>query len=180
MRRLVDIERLQHFMQALGDEADNPAEIYFTGGATAMLLGWRQSTIDIDIKLIPESDSLYRALPRLKDLLEINVELASPPDFIPELPGWRARSSFISRHGAISYFHFDLYSQCLAKIERGHTQDIDDVRQMIRRGHVQPLQLLRYFEDIEPRLYLFPAIDPNSFRIAVEKLVTENAGLNSI
>jgi hypothetical protein len=27
--------------------------------------------------------------------LGFNVELASPPDFIPELPGWRERSPLV-------------------------------------------------------------------------------------
>ena len=34
-------------------------------------------------------DALFRALPRLKEELRINVEIASPAHFIPELPGWR-------------------------------------------------------------------------------------------
>ena len=73
-------------MRALGAEAEIPAQVYFTGGATAVLLGWRATTIDVDIRMFPESDRLYRAIPALKESLEINVELASPADFIPELP----------------------------------------------------------------------------------------------
>lgn len=32
-------------------------------------------------------DSLLREIPGLKEDLGVNIELASPPDFIPELPG---------------------------------------------------------------------------------------------
>lgn len=37
-----------------------------------MLEGWRKSTIDVDLYLEPETDELLRALPALKDRLDIN------------------------------------------------------------------------------------------------------------
>lgn len=92
MRREVDRARLEAFLRALGQVSSTPATVYLTGGATALLYGWRTSTVDVDLKLEPESDALLRALPRLKEELEINVELASPDGFPPELPGWRERS----------------------------------------------------------------------------------------
>ena len=87
-----------------------------------MLYGWRESTVDIDLSFSPESDEIFRALPELKELLNINIELASPSDFIPPLPGWEERSIFIVREGRIDFFHLDPYSQALAKIERGPCQ----------------------------------------------------------
>lgn len=158
-------------MRSLGAEAESEARLYFTGGATAVLLGWRSSTIDVDIQIIPELDKLYRAIPRLKETLEINVELASPSDFIPKIPGWQDRSLFIVREGMLSFYHYDLYSQALAKIERSHAQDLEDVRQMISRGCIQPHVALGYFKVIEPELYRFPALDPRSFRQAVEAIL---------
>ncbi len=65
--------------------------------ASAVLLGFRASTVDIDLKLIPDSDELLRAIPKLKEELQVNVELASPDQFIPPLPEWRERSRFIRR-----------------------------------------------------------------------------------
>ena len=79
MRQLADAERIGRFMAALGAEADSDGACYFTGGATAVLVGWRRSTIDVDVKFSPESDRLFRAIQRLKDELEINVELALRP-----------------------------------------------------------------------------------------------------
>lgn len=171
MRKVADEDRIRRFMRILGAEADVPARVYFTGGATAVLLGWRPSTIDVDIHVIPESDQLYRAIPALKDSLEINVELASPADFIPELPGWEERCMSVCRENRLSFYHYDLYSQALAKIERGHTQDLADVQEMIRRRLVEPDAALGYFRAIEPRLYLYPAIDPPTFRRSVEKIL---------
>ena len=73
------------------------------------------------------------------------------------------------RIGRVGFHHFDLYAQALAKLERGHRRDVADVREMLGRGLVAAPQLLTYFERIEPDLYRFPAIDPPSFRRAVEE-----------
>ena len=169
MRALVDAERLRTFLKALGREAEADAWVYLTGGATAVLEGWRASTIDIDLKLVPELDSLFRAIPRLKESLNVNVELASPADFIPELPGWQDRSPFVCREGRVSFHHYDLYAQALAKIERAHEQDVKDVQEMLRRGLVDTARAWDLFAAIEPRLYRYPALDPKAFRAGVTK-----------
>ena len=57
------------------------------------MLGWRDSTIDIDLKAVPEPDELLRQFSVLKERLEINIELAAPDDFIPALPGWESEAS---------------------------------------------------------------------------------------
>jgi Nucleotidyltransferase of unknown function (DUF6036) len=169
MRRPLDAERIRRFMRELGEEAERDVRLYFTGGATAVLQGWRTGTIDVDVKLEPETDRLFRALPHLKDKLEINIELASPDQFIPELAGWRERSAFIGREGRLSFYHYDFYAQALSKIQRGHSQDRTDVRQMIDRRLVDLQELRRRFDEIEPQLYRYPAIDPATFRRSLEE-----------
>lgn len=52
----------------------------------------------------------------LEERLQINVELASPPDFIPELPRWHERSPLVLRAGNVDLHHFNPYSQALSKI----------------------------------------------------------------
>ena len=173
MREKVSAEAIERFMKALGRAGRTNARIYFVGGVSAVLLGWRESTIDIDLKLVPEASEILKALPDLKERLQVNVELASPDDFIPAVPGWEERSGFITREGSIDFFHYDFYAQALAKIERGHNTDLLDVRQMIDRGLVEPSRLLEYFSRIEDRLYKYPAIDAESFRRAVEKFVED-------
>lgn len=158
-------------MEALGRAARDDARVYFAGGATAVLLGWRDSTVDVDMKLVPDRDEVFRAIPQLKERLRINVELASPADFIPVPAGWEERSPFIDRSGHLSFYHFDLYAQALSKIERGHTQDLADVQAMIERGLVEPEPCLAYYARIEPDLYRFPAIHPPAFRDAVRALL---------
>lgn len=147
--------------------------VYLTGGATAVLEGWRPATIDVDLRLEPEDDALMRQLPRLKERLDVNVELASPTDFIPELPGWRDRSPFVLREGAVQAHHFDPYSQALSKIERDFQLDREDVAAMIHHGLVEPARLLALFEEVESQLHRYPAIDPGAFRERVLRAVGE-------
>ncbi|MGI8811651.1 MAG: DUF6036 family nucleotidyltransferase [Pyrinomonadaceae bacterium] len=160
-------------MRALGQVSRQQARVYFTGGVTAVLMGWRDMTIDIDLRFDPELDELYRALPILKERLEINIELAAPSDFIPPLPGWEARSLHIAREGRLDFYHYDPYSQALSKIERGHTQDLGDVDAMMREGLCSRLKLLSLFESIEPQLYKYPAVDPRSFAEAVHRITDQ-------
>jgi hypothetical protein len=168
MRERADADRIHRFMQALGAAATREGTCYLAGGATAVLIGWRPITLDVDIDLDPDQEDLLRALPRIKDELEINVELASPGHFIPLPDGWKERSLPAGREGLLSFRHFDPYSQTLAKLERGHTQDVEDVRAMLERGLVEPGRLRACFAEIEPQLYRFPAIEPSDFRRAVE------------
>jgi hypothetical protein len=168
VRELADVERIRRFMGAIGREADRDGACYLVGGATAVLLGWRHTTIDVDLRLDPETETLLRALQRLKDELEINVELASPADFIPIPDGWQERSRFEAREGRLTFYHFDLYAQALAKLERAHAQDLGDVEAMLERNLIEPAAALAYFEQIEPELYRFPAVDPRAFRKRVE------------
>jgi hypothetical protein len=170
MRELANSARIEQFMHELGRTVDVDGSVYLTGGATAVLHGWRDTTIDVDIKLIPDRDEILREIPKLKEVLNLNVELAAPSDFIPLPQGWEERSPLIRQEGKLSFHHFDPVAQALSKAERGHDQDISDVREMIATGLVTPAEAISQFETIEPELYRFPAIDPVSFRKSVEEL----------
>ncbi|MDQ6808236.1 MAG: hypothetical protein M3Z64_02245 [Verrucomicrobiota bacterium] len=154
-------------MSALGERVGGPGRIYLTGGGTAVLHGWRTTTIDLDIKADPEPPNLFEALAELKESIDMNIELASPADFIPELPGWRDRSPFIVRRSELEFFHYDLYSQALSKIERSHDRDLADVRAMLDRALVTCEKIWAFFHDIEARLIRYPAIEPAVFRSSV-------------
>jgi hypothetical protein len=97
MRRLVDRERLLRFMRELGRRANAQARIYLTGGASAVILEWREMTIDVDLEVRPESDEILRAIPGLKEELEINVELASPGDVALDADGTAVRPAGANR-----------------------------------------------------------------------------------
>jgi len=167
MRAEADRRKIEQFMVGLGLRVRGPARIYLTGGGTAVLEGWREMTIDLDLKAVPEPPGLFEAIAELKESIDINVELASPDDFIPALPGWQERSPFIARHGVVDFHHYDLFSQALAKIERAHERDLRDVAAMLERGMIGRERLWELFEAIEPELIRYPAIEPKAFRAAV-------------
>ena len=163
-------------MQALGRLSRGPGRVYFTGGATAVLKGWRDATVDVDLKLDPEPAGVFEAIARLKDELNLNVELASPDQFIPDPPGSAERAEFIGREGAVEFYHYDFYAQALAKIERGHARDLGDVEAMLERGYVERRQLEQLFDAIEPQLLRFPGIDPAAFRAKVRRVLDRGSG----
>ena len=169
MRSLAGAEGIRRFMEAVGRDARAEARVYFAGGTSAVLMGWRDSTIDVDLTIHPDADPILRLLPSLKERLQLNVELASPAHFVPELPGWEERSVFIARHGPVTFLHYDFYTQALSKIERGHDQDLRDVDAMLREGLVEPDRLRKLFEAVVPSLYRYPAIDPESLRRALDQ-----------
>lgn len=68
-------------------------------------------------------------------------------------------------------YHVALVWQALAKLHRGHRQDLDDVRTMVRLGLVDRDGIRAAFAAIVPELYRFPNIDPATFRQAVESFV---------
>src|SRR5260221_3130846 len=156
-------------IEALGRRASGPGRVYVVGGASAVLYGWRDTTVDVDIKLDPEPGGVFEAIRELKDELDLNVELAAPDDFIPALPGWQGRSPYIATDGEVDFYHYDFLSQALAKIERGHSQDVEDVRHMVESGLVDSDALMPAFTQIEPLLARYPAIDAAAFRRKVIK-----------
>lgn len=166
-------DKVRELMRLLGRAARSDGRIYLVGGSSAVLVGWRDTTVDVDLKLDPEPAGVFEAIARAKEALNINVELAAPDDFIPALPGWRERSRFIDRFGPIDYYHYDFNAQALAKIERGHEQDLEDVRAMGQLGLIKRARLVELFESIEPLLVRYPAIDPPSFRDGVVRAARE-------
>lgn len=167
MRAETDRDKIDKFMTALGERVRGPGRIYLTGGGTAVWYGWRQTTIDLDVKADPEPPHFFEAIAELKESIDLNIELAAPDDFIPALPDWRERSVFIARRSALDFYHYDLYAQALSKIERGHARDVEDVKAMLRARLIERSKLSELFGAIEPDLVRYPAIDPDALRKAV-------------
>jgi hypothetical protein len=170
VRESADAERIERLARELGRAVPPGTKMHLTGGATAVLEGWRPSTVDVDVRFEPDSDAVLRAIAGLKERLQVNIELASPLDFLPPLRGWRERSRFRFRAGNLEVFDFDPYSQALSKLERGFELDLRDVAEMVRAEQVDPGRLLELYEEIEPDLFKFPAVDPAQLRRAVETL----------
>jgi hypothetical protein len=171
MRANVDTQKLERLMQVLGREAQGSGCIYFTGGASALLIGWRNSTVDVDLRLDPEPSGIFQAIAKLKQELNINIELASPQDFLPPIPGWRDRSVFIVKQGHISFYHYDFTAQALSKLSRGFDRDIKDTEAMYKRKLFSLSELRNCFEAIAPELIRFPSLNPDVLRSRVENFI---------
>jgi hypothetical protein len=171
VRRKVSKSLLQRFMSELARRSQGPGKVFFTGGATALLLDLREQTIDIDIKIDPEPRGVFEAISAIKNELDLNIELASPADFIPAPPQWQELAAHVTRIGEISFFHYDFAMQALAKIERGFSHDLTDATALVSKGHVSIKQLRERFTQIEPHLIRYPAIDAHRFALKVEQFI---------
>ena len=168
MRKVADEDTVLRFLSELGRRATSPGVVYLVGGTSAVMYGWRASTVDIDLKLDPEPQGAFSAIGKLKNQLDVNVELASPDHFIPAVPGWRERSPSLGTFGHIRVHHYDLLTQALAKIERGSARDVIDVRAMLRDGHLDIAQIRDGYAAIVPMLERYPALDADRFDHKVE------------
>ena len=166
-------EKLLRFLDRLGARARTPGACFITGGGSALLVGWRETTIDLDLRFDPEPVGVFEAIPELKRELQMHVELAAPSDFLPPLRDWRERSRFIGKYGALEVYHYDFVSQALSKLERGHAKDLLDVTEMLRRGLVTAAELRLHAEAIRPAMYRYPALDEASFLRRVEAFLGE-------
>ena len=151
MRQRVDQQRIELFLQRLGRQFNKPGRVYLVGGTTMVYEGLREQTLDIDLALeiANEDHSAFIATVReLKEKLSLNIEEASPADFIPLPAGYRERSQFIGRYGKLDVFHFDLYSTALSKIERGNESDFADVLALLQTDRLEMAKLVQYFHEI--------------------------------
>jgi hypothetical protein len=109
MRNPTSRENIRQAMQEIGRRIRQPLKVYFTGGTTCVMKGWRDATVDIDLKPVPDLGKVYDVIAQLKEELSINIELAAPDHFLPALPGWEERSEFIESVGQVQFYHYGAY-----------------------------------------------------------------------
>jgi hypothetical protein len=170
----LDPERLRAVLRALGRACRGPGTIYVTGGATALLEGWRNATVDLDLKLDPEPEGAFEAIARIKEEHQVNVELASPDQFLPELSDWRERSPLVDRFGPIEVRHYDLRAQALSKLARGFERDEGDVKAMLERGLIRCDELRAALKEMEPGLVRFPRLNGCELRARLEAVCSQH------
>ena len=125
------------------------------GGTTVVFEKLRQQTIDIDlvIDVAPNAEGALAQLVRSLIIeLDVNVELASPGDFIPLPAGYANRHVYVGRFGQLDVFHFDLYSNALSKISRGREQDFQDVLALLSQRRIEWVKLEAFFQEIFPQV----------------------------
>ena len=172
MRDNSDIKRIEKFISETGALVKVPLDVYFSGDATSIMFGIRKSTIDVDIRFEPDELQMYQAIQTLKEKLNMNIELASPIDFIPPLRAWKERSIFISRAGKVSFYHLDLYSQLISKIHRGWKQDLTDAKGFLKMDMDKKL-LKKLFSEIKPDFIKYPAVNVADLKKRLNKFLNE-------
>ena len=163
----VDKRQIENFLRNLGRTFRKPGRLYLVGGAALVHAGLRSgSTQGIDVEVhAADEDEMMDVIRRLKDTLKINIEFASPGDFIPLPSQWEMNARYIARYGAIDVFYFDFYSIALSKIERGSTRDINDVKLLLQQGIITLQGLDTAYNEILPRVGKRPynRLDPTQF-----------------
>lgn len=170
MRNETTLETLLDFIDKLATRAGGPGVVYLVGGACSVFYKIRAQTLDIDLKLDPEPKNIFQAIDSLKRELNLNIELASPDQFVPALPGWKERSELIKVINEVEFRHYDFYTQALAKIERGHATDVKDVEFYFSQGLVKLVKFISLFEEAKPAFLRYPAIDIEQLEIKIYNL----------
>jgi len=173
VRRELTREGLRELMEELAHTAPRGESfrVYVVGGGTAVLSGWRTSTIDADLHA--ERDDVFRDIQGIKTRLRLNVEYARPEHFVPPLAGSDDRHLFIERVGSVDFFHYDPYAQLLSKVVRGFRKDLVDARHFVSSGMVDPRRFRELVHGIaEPQYVRYPNLSRDAVLEAVEAFVT--------
>lgn len=173
MRHRLTRESLHALMRELAFSArrNRAYRVYLVGGATAVLEGWRESSIDAD--LYARQDDIFRDVQAIKERLELNIEYARPEDFVPPLEGTGRRHVFIETVDRVSFYHYDPYAQLLSKVVRGFARDLADARALITSGMVDPNRFRSLVEGIPESVYSkYPRLSSAAVRAAVDDFLS--------
>ena len=166
-------EGLQALMRELARSARSQRHyrIYLAGGGTAVLEGWRESSIDAD--LYAKQDDILRDVQNIKERLNLNIEFVRPEDFVPPLKGSEDRHVFIETVGRVSFYHYDPYAQLLSKVVRGFARDLTDAEAFVTSGMVDPDRFTKLVHGIPEALYAkYPRLSSAAVRAAVDDFVS--------
>lgn len=172
MRYEITRERLRLLMKELARSAPRRGtfRICFVGGGTAVYLGWRRSSIDVD--LYSDQEVLFKNIQKIKEHLNINIEFVRPEDFVPPLEGTEDRHLFMEKAGAITFYHYDPYAQLLSKVVRGFQRDLEDAREYISSGMVDPQTFRSLVAAIPDSAYAkYPSLSRRGIENAVESFL---------
>jgi hypothetical protein len=141
VRPSADRARLRRFLEQLGRRLRRPVRFYLVGGSVLVDLGLRTATLDVDYVAAADDpralEDLEGAIRALRTELDINVEPASPADFLPIPPAMLDQSRFLRHDGRLSVYYYHLPSLVIAKVARGLERDLDDGERLLRAGEVR-------------------------------------------
>lgn len=172
MRRELTREGFRELMAELARTAPRGESfrVYVVGGGTAVLSGWRASTLDADLHA--ERDEVFRDIQGIKTRLRLNIEYARPEHFVPPLAGSGDRHLFIDRVGSIDFYHYDPYAQLFSKVVRGFRKDLVDAERFVTSGMVDPGRFRKLVHGIPDSAYVrYPNLSRLAVLGAVEKFL---------
>jgi hypothetical protein len=167
MRPNVDRQAIEHFLTELGRRFRQDGRLYLVGGAALVHAGIRPgssaTTQDIDLEVA--SGDMYQIIQQLKGQLNINVEFASPRDYLPLPHNWQSLSRYVGRYGTIDVFYFDFYSLALSKIARANSRDLQDVVLLLQQQVITLADLDRAAQEVAAQMGKghYKRFDPNDF-----------------
>src|SRR5947209_4440956 len=166
MRHNVTKADIEKFLNGLGKTFRKPGRLYLTRGAALVHLGLRSgSTMDIDVTIeTTNEDEMVTAIRRLVEQMQINVEFASPRDFIPLPAQSMSQAKYVGRYGSVDVFYFDFYSLALSKISRGNERDLIDVQLLFQKKLITLEELDAAYNEVLPRMGKRPYINLNPQR----------------
>jgi hypothetical protein len=145
-------------------------QVYLVGGGTAVYMGWRPSSIDVDLH--SDQEVVFRDIQQIKERLNINIEFARPENFVPALRGSADRHVFIDTMGKITFYHYDPYAQLFSKVVRGFERDLDDAAQFVRSGMVEPERFRSLVSAVPDSAYArYPSINRDGVEQAVDSFL---------
>jgi hypothetical protein len=118
-----DRPRLTQFLDLLGRRLRRPTRFYLVDGSVLIDLRLRPTTLDI--AHAAEADEpialseLEEAIRSLRQQLDLNIEPASPADFLPVPASALSQSQFVRQHGPLSVYYYLLPTHVIAKVARG-------------------------------------------------------------
>lgn len=162
-------ERLRALMSEIARAAPrgDDRRVFLLGGGTAVLEGWRDSTVDVDLHA--DDLAVFGNIQRVKERVGANVEFVRPEDFVPPLEGSEDRHVFIETIQAVSFYHYDPYAQLLSKVVRGFARDMQDAENLVGSGMVDAERFRALVGGIPESAYAsYPALSPEAVRAAVD------------
>ena len=173
VRRSLTRSGIRELMRELAHSAPRRGSyrVYFVGGSTAVLAGWRESTIDAD--LYSDHEDIFHDVQGIKERLQLNIEFARPEDFVPPLAGNERRHVLIETIGKVSFYHYDPYTQLLSKVVRGFNRDVLDAERFLASGMVNGERFRALVDDIPDSAYArYPALSRQAVVEAVKEFLS--------
>ena len=76
-RSLSNSRKVRDFLRFIGSHARG-GRVFLAGGTSAVIVGWRDHTVNVDLKLDPEPAGVFESIARAKETLDMNVGPAAP------------------------------------------------------------------------------------------------------